>query len=260
MPLFLVHGVVGQLLLYGPLVHRLGADQPVYGLQSLGLDRRTAPLTSIPDMAAHYVAEIRSVQPHGPYLLGGFCFGGVVALEMASQLRHDGEDVALVALLHARPYGEDAGARELFGQRARRRLGEFRATHTADRLRMIPETAGRILHRSVRVNRARVVRHYLARGRPLPSRLHDIELVNRISVAGYSTPANAGRVVLFVADNGVRDVERKLAMWATLAPHIDVRRIWAPRPDAGAMLREPYVADLAEQLRHQLDAARVRAT
>lgn len=254
-PLFLVHGVRGQLLLYGALVRRLGADQPVYGLQSVGLDRVTAPLTRIPDMAAHYIAEIRSVQPHGPYLLGGFCFGGVIAVEMAAQLDRDGEDVALIALLHARPYGEDGSGRERFGERARRRIGEFLATEAADRYRMIPETVGRICGRRIRASHAGAVRYYLRRGRPVPFLLRDIDLVNRMAVTGYSTPENRAHAVLFLADNGVRDVERKLRMWTGVVPDLEVRRIQAPGPSAAAMLAEPHVADLARQLRDELDAA-----
>jgi len=259
-PLFLVHGIRGQLLLYGPLTRRLGEDQPVYGLQSLGLDRTTAPLTSIHDMAAHYIAELRKVQPHGPYLLGGFCFGGVVALEMASQLRRVDAQVSLVALLHARPYGEPAGEPDRFADRARRRLGQVATTERGRRLRMIPETAGRITARQVQRSRARAVRYYLRRGRALPAPLRDVELVNRISVAGYSTPADSGRAVLFVADNGLRDVERKISMWSPLVPDLAVRRIRAPGPSAAAMLAEPHVADLAAGLRDELDAALARST
>lgn len=257
-PLFLVHGIRGQLMLFGSLVHRLGEDQPVYGLQSVGLDRAAAPLTSIPAMAAHYISEIRSVQPHGPYLLGGFCFGGAIAVEVASQLRGEGEHVALTALLHTRPYREGLDRRELFGERAGRKLGEFAARSAGTRLGMLSETAGHVLRRRIRAGRARAVRYYLDRGRPVPWLLRDVELINRMSVRDYSTPEHAGRAVLFLADNGVRDVERKVGMWTSLAPNLEVHRIAAPGPAAGAMLAEPQVADLAAQLRKEIDAALAR--
>lgn len=254
-PLFLVHGIRGQLVLFGSLVRRLGEDQPVYGLQSVGLDRAAAPLTSIPAMAAHYVSEIRSVQPHGPYLLGGFCFGGAIAVEMASQLRADGEHVALTALLHTRPYREGLDRRELLGERARRKLGEIATRGPGARVGMLAETAGHVLRRRMRASRARAVRYYLDRGRPVPWLLRDLELINRMSVGDYSTPEHAGRAVLFLADNGVRDVERKVGMWTNLAPNLDVHRIPAPGPAAGAMFAEPQVADLAAQLRKEIDEA-----
>ncbi len=96
---FCIHGAGGNILIYRDLARHLGPDQPVYGLQSQGLDGKQTLHTSIEDMAAHYVKEIKVVQPDGPYLLGGYCMGGTVALEIAQQLYARGEKVALLALL-----------------------------------------------------------------------------------------------------------------------------------------------------------------
>src|SRR6185503_2382423 len=74
-----------------------------YGLQARGLDENQVPHTRIEEMAAHYLEAIRSVQPDGPYLLGGWSMGGVVAYEMAQQLAAQGQQVSLLALLDARP-------------------------------------------------------------------------------------------------------------------------------------------------------------
>jgi thioesterase domain-containing protein len=95
---FCVHAAGGNVLVYRDLSKRLGSDQPFYGLQSQGLDGKMPPLTRIEDMAALYVGEIQRIQPHGPYFIGGYCLGGTVALEMASQLRAQGEEVGLLAL------------------------------------------------------------------------------------------------------------------------------------------------------------------
>jgi non-ribosomal peptide synthetase component F/thioesterase domain-containing protein len=97
-PFFCVHGGGGNVLLYRDLSRHLGLDQPFYGLQSQGLDGQQLLLQSIEEMATLYVDEIRKVQPHGPYYLGGYCLGGTIALEMAQQLRASGEQVAIVAL------------------------------------------------------------------------------------------------------------------------------------------------------------------
>lgn len=95
---FCVHPIFGVVFPYYELAQNLGKNQPFYGLQPIGLDGKT-PLTRIEDMAAHYIEALRSVQPKGPYFLGGWSFGGWVAFEMAQQLQKSGEEVALLAVL-----------------------------------------------------------------------------------------------------------------------------------------------------------------
>lgn len=97
-PLFCMHGAGGTVLMYRDLSRHLGNDQPFYGLQAQGLDGSSPPLTTIEEMAAVYLKEIRKVQPYGPYFLAGYCMGGTVAYEVAQQLSQQGEAVALLAL------------------------------------------------------------------------------------------------------------------------------------------------------------------
>jgi thioesterase domain-containing protein len=99
--LFLVHPVGGGVYIYRELAQLLGADQPVYGLQAEGFDGIGEALTRIEDMAAHCIEAITTVQPAGPYLLGGASFGGIVAFEMARQLQARGEEVALLMVMDA---------------------------------------------------------------------------------------------------------------------------------------------------------------
>ncbi len=84
---------------YGALARHLGADQPFYGLQPRGLDGRGLLQTRVERMARHYLRAVRSVQPTGPYFLGGRCLGGLVAFEMARRLVADGQRVALLVIL-----------------------------------------------------------------------------------------------------------------------------------------------------------------
>ncbi|MEY2855801.1 MAG: hypothetical protein RLZZ74_110 [Cyanobacteriota bacterium] len=93
-PLFLFQGVG----IYYPLSFNLGEDQPVYGLSIEMIDDSGHWLNQIADLAALYIKEIKTVQPHGPYYFGGLSFGGMVALEAAQQLQVQGEEVALLAL------------------------------------------------------------------------------------------------------------------------------------------------------------------
>ncbi|WP_368667338.1 amino acid adenylation domain-containing protein [Corallococcus sp. AB030] len=106
-PFFCVHPVGGNVLAYAALAKQLGREQPFYGLQSQGLDGSRPPLDTVEAMAALYVNAVRTVQPHGPYRLGGWSMGGVVAFEMARQLQARGETVELVALIDPSPATDD---------------------------------------------------------------------------------------------------------------------------------------------------------
>ena len=98
-PFFLVAGMFGNVLNLRHLAHLLGSDHPFYGLQAKGLYGGEAPHETFEEMAEAYLSEMRSVQPHGPYLLGGFSGGGYSALEMAQRLEAAGEEVALLVML-----------------------------------------------------------------------------------------------------------------------------------------------------------------
>lgn len=100
-PLFAIHEVDGHILFYRDLANCLGSEQPFYALQPVGIDGKQAPFNRFEDMAAHYINEIRTVQPEGPYFLTGFSMGGVLAFEMAHQLHAQGQKVAMLALLDA---------------------------------------------------------------------------------------------------------------------------------------------------------------
>ncbi len=99
-PLFFMHAEGGNVLEYYPLARSLGTDQPFYALQSDLLNGHVPASTlRLEDMAARYIREIRKVQPTGPYFLGGWCLGGYLAYEAAQQLRAQGEEVALLAMI-----------------------------------------------------------------------------------------------------------------------------------------------------------------
>ncbi len=96
---FCVHAKGGNVLFYRDLARRLGADQPFYGIQARRLGGRQVGHSDLKEMADFYIREIKTLQPAGPYFLGGSSFGGLAAFEMAQQLKQGGEKVALLALL-----------------------------------------------------------------------------------------------------------------------------------------------------------------
>ncbi|WP_228919679.1 type I polyketide synthase [Streptomyces sp. DH20] len=100
-PLFCVHPGAGIAWRYTGLLPHLGGDQPVHGIQAAGLDGTRPPAPDAAAMVAHYLDLVRQVQPHGPYRLLGWSYGGFVAHAMACALQSDGEQVELLAMLDA---------------------------------------------------------------------------------------------------------------------------------------------------------------
>nr|AEG64698.1 LpmD [Streptomyces viridochromogenes] len=105
-PLFFLHPGGGFSWCYSGLVRQLPPDVPVYGIQARGLEGAGALPASLEDMAEDYLAVIRSVQPHGPYRLAGWSFGGLTAQALAVRLRAEGEEVGMLAILDSYPPGE----------------------------------------------------------------------------------------------------------------------------------------------------------
>jgi len=102
-PFFLVAGAGGVAAGFRPLASRLPDGIPVWGLQANGLENRALPDWSVRRMARRHLATVRELQPAGPYRLGGHSMGGIIALEMAQQLRAAGEEVELLAVLDSFP-------------------------------------------------------------------------------------------------------------------------------------------------------------
>lgn len=98
-PLFFVHPGAGTVIWYRYLARHLSPEQPLYGIESQGLEEGQEPFDRVDAMAAYYIATLKTLQPQGPYLIAGWCFGGVVAFEMAQQLMRQGEQVAFLGML-----------------------------------------------------------------------------------------------------------------------------------------------------------------
>ena len=104
-PAFFVHPAGGSVAGFFPLARALGSERPFYALEGMSKDYGPPIGRQVESIAANYVEAVRTVQPDGPYLLGGWSTGGVVAFEMARQLHGHRAEVALVALLDSAPPG-----------------------------------------------------------------------------------------------------------------------------------------------------------
>lgn len=244
-PLFLLHTTPGDILGYGNLVYRLGADQPCYGLQSLGLKEAALSHTDVRTMAEYYVGLLRAFQPHGPYFLGGWCYGGIVAVEMARILRTAGERIALLALL-------ETVAMPAPITNARYYLNRLRCF-----LRMSPErwisyfrAKARYARESRVANRIRFRQSdTLTNGDTLDPRLAKLEHVYNTNLAALNTYRSElydGKVTLFnAAEKDAALIPDPLYGWAGLAREIEVHDVPG---NHDTMLTEPNVSDLAQRL------------
>lgn len=140
-PFFCIHPVGGSVFCYAALAHQLGVEQPFYGLQAVGLNGERKPLTRIEDMATTYIKAIKTVQPVGPYQLGGWSFGGIVAFEIARRFRSLGDEVAMLVLIDSnsvlnRPKLDEAMQVASFATDLSR-LGDKELSVSADELRQL---------------------------------------------------------------------------------------------------------------------------
>lgn len=115
-PLYIVHGIGLNVLIFRDLVNHLDSDQPVYGLQSRGLDGKAYKLETVEEIASCYVEEIVEQNPNGPYVIAGYSLGGIIAREMVKQLERSGRHVKALLLIDTNlqiSYGTDRWSRML---------------------------------------------------------------------------------------------------------------------------------------------------
>jgi len=249
-PLFCVHAHGGNVLFYRDLARHLGADQPFYGLQAVGLDGRQPPLVRVEDMAAHYLREIRAVQREGPYFLGGFCLGAYVALEMARQLEAQHQEVALLACFDTDGAWRKADSLRrgvAFHLASLSGLGpRTKAAYVAERLGF---RLGRIKYALSEL----MCRVFLTFKRPLPRalrRLHVMEANYRANRA-YVPKTWGGALTYFQAAGTIRRDPR--VFWGEVATRaVEVHLVPGKGED---IFREPNVAVLAQRLRSCLEKA-----
>ena len=270
--LFLVHDGDGETLLYSNLARRLAAKIAVFGIGPQIAMGVALAHTRIEDMAAYYVERMREKQPHGPYIIGGMCAGGVIAHEMANQLIGRGEEVEYVLLLDA----ATPQAPKYVGRIARQRLGrlgqlfsEMRQNDSsrAQQIRLAMSTAvakiknalfWEIKNRWKRSNiqiRFRLLQQLLKRQRPWPESIKSLTVrqIYECAEADYKPgPIPNAKVVLVRATSGeggdtpYRQIYSDNTFgWGSVDANVKIADV---RGGHFSMLQEPFVADLAKEL------------
>ena len=115
-PIYLVHGAGLHVLMFETLARYMDAEQPIYALQARGLQGEAPPLDRIEDIAAHYIAEIQKQNPYGPYALAGYSFGGLIAFEMAKQLKAQDLEVVMLGVFDTVVRPHVAGQKQSYYQ------------------------------------------------------------------------------------------------------------------------------------------------
>ncbi len=232
-PFFCIHGVGGNVVGFYELGRHMGPDYPFYGLQSQGLDGQHPCHGRVEEMAAHYLDEIRTVQPKGPYFFGGFSFGGLVAYEMAQQLRAAREEVGLVVLFDTYP-------------------GNLRPVTTSFIKLLLQPTRQHLFHDLPKAARKRIRRTFLSMR--VPRLLKHVRTSNKAAADHYVLKPYQGKATLMRATEiSLRSVDDPHAAWSHLVGSLEVRDIVS---DHYGILVEPQVRQLAQTLKDCIDQAR----
>ncbi len=252
-PFFLVAGMFGNVLNLRHLAHLIGVDRPFFGLQARGLYGDQKPHNSLTEAAADYIAEIRVIQPKGPYLLGGFSGGGITAFEIARQLEQAGEQVALLAMLDTplpvRPPLTLSDRMVMKWQDLKRKGPKYGLEWITNRIRW--EVAKR---RPEKAETGQTPDHSFHND--------EIEAAFLTSVANYSMQPWTGHLEMFrppqigywhVTNGRLVDSQRAYLMhdngWGRFVPEISVHEIPG---DHDSMVLEPNVRVLAAKLREAI--------
>ena len=271
-PLFCVHPIGGHVLSYRDLARRLGPSIPFYGLQAAGFDGRSQPLDSVEAMACRYLDEIRKVQPHGPYALAGFSFGGMVAFEMARRLLRQGERVRLLALLDAEcPASVESRFARLLAYAGRAGQKGYavwaKARNQVNVLRRLGP-AGYAAHRTGRLRErlqdevTTATAAFFREEGGAPAGLDPFSATARrvieanVAAQRRFIPRRYPGTMTFFRATGVNRIDDSRHLWSKVTAALDVIDV----PAGHSSIRmDPHVSVIADRLRKELLAASVEA-
>lgn len=224
-PILIAHGLDGRAS-FSQLANDIRTGQPIYGIQARGVDGMEEPLDRIEDMAKFYLDALCEVQSRGPYILIGYSFGGLVALEMAQRLSEEGEKVALLVLIDAYPHPRhlSPGQRlRLMGRRTRRHLSEMKQGSARDAILYF--VSG--LQRRLRIAGSRGHGDRLPQARLLSLARKIAQVHNRAYVAfrHYRPRFYRGKIKFVKAEINFYFPDDPAAVWGKLANELEVETV-----------------------------------
>lgn len=250
-PFFMIHSMAGRVLELWALQRAMRTDRTVYGIQSRGLEPDGETHFSVEDMAADYIRVLRGVQPRGPYSIGGYSFGGLVALEMAQQLTRAGETVARLVIIDTGVHPQFLPFRQRMRHTLRQPLDTARrlaAMPGAERLDFVSKKA-LVLRDRLRVKLGLPARRLdlvgdLVADADLPADLRRVRGGMMLATRNYRPRPYAGTVTLIHGEEpGAQDL---LPIWRAVAG--ERLRAQTTAGNHFTMILEPHVRDLARRL------------
>ena len=256
-----MHSHGGNVLEYYPFARLLDQDQPLYALQARGLDGRILRNLTMEGMASAYVAELRTVQPEGPYFLGGFCFGGFLALEAAQQLTEAGQEVALVVMIQsmhpdASQFKPEVTILDRWRYRAKKRFDlEFENLSNGGKAYFLEKCRhywNRIRARTaIAFGGMREEGSENPSGLPMHHILEALAIEHGMAIDKYVPRPYGGDVILFRASRQLEGLvaDRTLGWKSVVYGNLDVHEISGHQQN---LLLEPNIFPLAKQLSEAL--------
>jgi len=263
-PLFFVSGSTFKQI----ISRHLGSDQPFFGFEDFGVDGKRAAYIKVEDLAAYYIKELRAFKQNGPYFLAGFCFGGLVAYEMARQLTEQGEQPALLALIdtvnpnRSRLQVEEPTSRykqhyyERIMAVPHRNKPVFLAKSLVNRLKSMLEFDAEKI--KFHIQKA-ICKLYLTLDIPIPVGLRDFNIVENFveAIQAYKPKKYSGRIVLFRSE--ILPEHDAALGWEDLAAGgVKVQKI--PGDHMSMINSDASVKILAEKLSAEIEQAETGKT
>jgi amino acid adenylation domain-containing protein len=259
-PLFIVHGLYGNVVQLRGLAAHIHVDRPIYAIQARGVDPRQEPHGSLGEMATAYLAAIRRVQPRGPYALAGYSFGGLVAYEMACRLRHEGEAVEALALVDTNVHDRNLPLGEWLAFHAgllRRATGKLRRLPLSRQPAYLAAKARQLADRLAHRFGLREYRDPPPEWREsLPPRYMQIYRLGMRAFTAYRPASYPGKLAFFRSAEPHPDACNPLPVWTRRARAVAVYDIPGQHT---TVMYEPYVQVLAQQLSRYLAEAAAEA-